>query len=458
MTLTRRELLSRSGLGAGVLIAGVATDLLPVRAAFAAPPDVFGYGDLVPDPAGLLDLPRGFSYRMLSRSGETFADGTRVPAGHDGMAAFPGRDGETVLVRNHELSPDSATALRTDGGVVPFDARCKGGTSTVVVDDDGALVTHYVSLAGTFRNCAGGPTPWNTWLTCEENDSHPMTSTAVSRPHGYVFEVDPFAPPLGAPVPLTAMGRFAHEAVAVDPGSGTVYETEDAAAPHGCFYRFRPWQPLGGPGSLAAGGVLEVMRVADGPADLSAVTALGTRFADIHWDAIPVPDFDPTSPDATTRTKVRQQTANPTRIPKCEGAYWGDGAVYFVSSFAKASMNPVPLGRHEGQVWRYDPGANTLTLVVWIAPGGTFDGPDNAAASPYGGMFLCEDGDGTNYVVGADEHGGLYPFAHNVLNDSEFAGVTFDRTGRTMFVNVQDPGITYAVTGPWTSRGRGRRP
>jgi secreted PhoX family phosphatase len=454
MTLTRRQLLHRSALGAGVLLAGPARDLLAVRPAFAGQPDVFGYGDLVPDPAGLLDLPRGFSYRMLSRTGEAMADGSAVPGGHDGMAAFPGRDGETVLVRNHELSPGSATAV---GATAPYDPVCTGGTTNVVVGDDGTLVTHWASLAGTVRNCAGGPTPWHTWLTCEETDLHPASSLTVTKPHGYVFEVDPYAPPSAPPVPLTALGRFAHEAVAVDPETGTVYETEDASNPHGCFYRFRPWQPLGGPGSLAAGGVLEVMRVADGPADLSAVSVLGTTFADIHWDQIPVPDFDPVSVDATARKKVRQQTASPTRIPKGEGTYWGNDAVYFVSSFAKPTMSPPPAGRHEGQVWRYDPRANTLTLVVWIAPGGAFDGPDNAIHSPYGGLFLCEDGDGANYVVGVDEEGGLYPFARNALNDSEFAGATFDRTGRTMFVNVQDPGTTFAVTGPWSSRSRARR-
>lgn len=148
------------------------------------------------------------------------------------------------------------------------------------------------------------------------------------------------------------------------------------------------------------------------------------------------------------RKRLRQQTDGPTRVPKGEGTYWGDGGVYFVSSFAKP--------RHEGQVWRYDPAANTLTLVVHLAPGGRFDGPDNAILSPYGGMFLCEDGDGTNYVVGADEAGRLYPFARNAKDDGEFAGATFSPNGRTMFVNVQSLG-TYAITGPWTSRARHRR-
>jgi secreted PhoX family phosphatase len=454
MPLTRRDLLSRTGtLGAGVLLAGAAGDLLPARAAFARQPKVLGYGDLVADPAGLLDLPRGFAYRTLSRAGETFSDGSTVPPLHDGMAAFGGRHGTTILVRNHELSPDSPAGLVPPAGMTPYDPLCKGGTATVVVDEDGRLVTHYVSLAGTFRNCAGGPTPWNTWLTCEENESHPLTTPTVSKPHGYVFEVDPQRR-TNDPVPLRAMGRFAHEAVAIDPCTGIAYETEDAASPHGCFYRFRPWRPLGGPGSLAEGGVLEVMRVADGPADLSAVTAIGTTFADVRWEAVPFPDFDPAAADPLARTKVRAQVPNATRIPKCEGAYWGDDAVFFVSSFAKPTMSPPPAGRHEGQVWRYEPSSNTLTLVVLIAPGGTFDGPDNVVVSPYGGLFLCEDGDGEQYVVGAGDDGRLYPFARNALNDSEFAGVTFDRTGRTMFFSIQEPGITFAVTGPWKKRGR----
>ena len=453
MTMTRRQLLSRSTtLGAGVLIAGSAP--LAVRPSFAAQPEVFGYGDLVTDPAGLLDLPRGFRYRLISKTGDPMSDGARVPGGHDGMAAFPGRDGETVLVRNHELSPDSANGVT---GIEHYDPRLKGGTTNVVVDEDGTVVREYASLAGTYRNCAGGPTPWNTWLTCEENESHPATTSSVAKPHGYVFEVDPYAPPTAPPVPLKAMGRFAHEAVAVDPSTGTVYETEDAGNPHGCFYRFRPWQPLGGVGSLALGGVLEVMRVADAPSDLSAVSKVGTTFSDVRWDVIPVPDYDPVSTDPTARRRVRQQTANPTRIPKGEGTYWGDGGVYFVSSYAKPTMNPAPAGRHEGQVWRYDPASNTLTLVVHIVPGGTFDGPDNAITSPYGGMFLCEDGDGVNYVVGADESGRLYPFARNAADDSEFAGATFSPNGRTMFVNVQSIG-TYAITGPWTNRSRARRP
>jgi secreted PhoX family phosphatase len=455
MTLTRRQLLSRgTTLGAGVLLAGPARDLAATRPAYAAQPDVFGYGDLVPDPAGLLDLPRGFSYRAFSRTGELMSDGRKVGGGHDGMGSFAGAKDSTILVRNHELSPGASSALVN---LVPYDPACPGGTTNLAVGPDGGLLSHYVSLAGTHRNCAGGVTPWNTWLTCEETDVHPATSTAVTLPHGYVFEVDPYGPPTAAPVPLKAMGRFAHEAVAVDPSTGIVYETEDAGNPHGCFYRFRPWQPLGGPGSLATGGVLEVMRVADAPGDLSAVTALGTTFGDIHWDAVPVPDFDPVSTDPVGRLAVRRQTASPTRIPKCEGAYWGDGAVLFVSSFAKPSMSPAPAGRHEGQVWRYEPAANTLTLVVRIAPGGTFDGPDNAIASPYGGMFLCEDGDGASYVVGVDDTGALYPFAFNAQNDSEFAGACFDKTGRTMFVNVQSPGTTFAITGPWTSRSRHRR-
>ena len=276
--------------------------------------------------------------------------------------------------------------------------------------------------------------------------------------HGYVFEVDPYGPPTAAPVPLTAMGRFAHEAVAVDPRDrhrlrdrGRVREPARAAST-GSARGSRS----AGPGSLRAGRRAGGHARADAPADLSAVTGPARRSA-TSTGTRPGPDYDPLSTDPVGRLAVRRQTANPTRIPKGEGAYWGDGAVLFVSVVRQAVDEPRAGRRHEGQVWRYEPASNTLTLVVRIAPGGTFDGPDNAIASPYGGMFLCEDGDGASYVVGVDETGSLYPFAFNALNDSEFAGATFDRTGRTMFVNVQSPGTTFAITGPWTSRGRNRR-
>ncbi|MBT3482063.1 MAG: DUF839 domain-containing protein, partial [Opitutales bacterium] len=198
-----------------------------------------GYGSLFPDPNGTLRLPKGFSYQTLSKTGELMDDGFFVPGAHDGMAAFPGPDGLTILVRNHEMSPGSkqkdAFAKKSveqsfddsqmyDAG--NNDTLCTGGTSTLVFDTrTQALKRHYLSLSGTIRNCSGGTTPWGSWVTCEETTA--KADENLQKDHGYNFEVPANAEmSLATPTPLIEMGRFNHEAIAVDPASGIVYQTE----------------------------------------------------------------------------------------------------------------------------------------------------------------------------------------------------------------------------------------
>lgn len=179
------------------------------------------------------------------------------------MATFPGPQGTTILVRNHELSPNSSTRVIAPNGKV-YDELCRGGTTTLIVGKDRQLIRDFASLTGTYRNCAGGLTPWGSWISCEENTSTPDTNTPdspnnVSKFHGYNFEVPSTATEPVDPLPLVAMGRFNHEAIAIDPRTGIVYQTEDQG--NSLFYRFIPKQP----GYLQAGGVLEALVIKGRP-------------------------------------------------------------------------------------------------------------------------------------------------------------------------------------------------
>ncbi|WP_229402284.1 alkaline phosphatase PhoX [Micromonospora okii] len=452
MSLDRRRFLAQSGIvGAGVALSGVIDALFTAVPALATGGG--GYGPLVPDEAGLLDLPRGFRYRVLSRQGEPMSGGGVVPGNCDGMAAFSGPGPQVRLVRNHESWPWSAAVPVAAPPELTYDPAALGGTTTLVLRPGG--VEQRVSLGGTWANCAGGPTPWRTWLSCEELEVR-RGEQGNERDHGWIFEVDPYDPARNThPTPLTAMGRFAHEAVCVDPRTGAVYETEDASGEKfGCFYRFLPNRPLGGHGSLRAGGRLQVMRV-PGVADLSTVQEPGATFARVEW--LDVPD-----PLATT-VPIRLQDYGPagvTHAQKLEGAWWGtDGAAYFVSSFAKRASGSQ--AEHRGQVWRYRPATRELTLVVVFhatGPGSElFESPDNICMTPSGGLMLCQDGDGDSYLMGTTVDGEPYLFARNRQNVGtetapaygEFAGACFSDDRHTMYVNCYAPGTTFAITGPF---------
>ncbi|MGP4086482.1 alkaline phosphatase PhoX [Streptomyces sp. KR55] len=474
MPLNRRELLSRSALaGAGVMLIGSVEALLSAPGAVAdtaAAGSSVGYGPLVPDPKGVLALPEGFSYRILTRTGvTTLESGQTTPSNHDGTGAFAA-DGDddddtvTLLVNNHEIDDPLTEAgdpvPHVDGLV--YDPAAAGGCTVVEVTDDS--VREWVGIAGTSTNCAGGVTPWGTWLTCEETEDKAGVN-GMTKDHGYVFEVDPehgSAANLD-PKPVKCLGRYAHEAVVVDKYRGHLYLTEDASKPNGLLYRWTP--PVGfthGPGKLRAladnAGVLEAFKCFDAGGqyvdDLSRATQVGTVYR-VDW--VKVPDRD-----AVTISVRKQFLAGEiTRSRKLEGMWWGDGGAYFVSSYARTESPGTP---HDGQVWFYDPRSSTITLKVLLAVNtdvsrdGAYDGPDNITVSPFGGLVIAEDGDGVSHLFGATADGHMYPIARNELNVgtpeapeySEFAGVTFSRDGRTLFANIQDPGILLAITGPWT--------
>ncbi len=231
-----------------------------------------GYGAIRPAADGatglrLLELPEGFRYVSFSWRGDRLDDGRVTPGAHDGMAAFAAPGGRIRLIRNHEIDLDTGAF----GAAPAYDAGAGGGTTTVEFDPaSGAFVKAWASLCGTTRNCAGGPTPWGSWLTCEETLVEPRPANQFRQPHGYVFEV----PSEGAAtaVPLKGLGRFVHEAVAIDPSTGIVYLTEDHGAAG--FYRFVPKTP----GTLIDGGRLEMLAVdARPPVRHADGTAVGTQ-------------------------------------------------------------------------------------------------------------------------------------------------------------------------------------
>ena len=433
-TVGRRDLLRAGAVGFGIAVGGSRAAVAGPAATRAAVRPAAGYGPLVRDPAGLLSLPAGFSYRIVARTGSTTLESGQVtPSDPDGMACFPAGHGWT-LVANHEIRGDEPHHVPALPGLT-YDPGAGGGTTTIEVDRHGRRLREYVSLAGTHNNCAGGVTPWGTWLTCEETEQR--AGGAFQKDHGYVFEVDPHDRAANRhPVPLKFLGRYPHEAVAVDPGTHRIYLTEDAAEPLGLYYRWTPPKRFAaGKGALrrlaqgehgATAGTLEAMTctAADGRhvADLSEATEPGTEF---HVSWVPVPDRD----GRTVPVRAQFTDTQVTRSRKLEGQWWGDGGVWFVASYARrddGSRND-----HDGQVWFHDPARQTITLktVFSAVDKDPFDGPDNITLSPYGGLMIAEDGNDDVHLVGLTEAGTAYALARGEIEDSEFTGPWFSGDG-----------------------------
>jgi uncharacterized protein len=440
--LSRRRFLHGAlGTGAGLALAGPFA-ALGARTAGAAParmPTGVGYGPLAPaidQTTGLelLLLPQGFEYMSFGWTNDVMSDGVRTPSNHDGMAAF--RDGDIVrLVRNHERGTGTpfATADAT------YDSRASGGTTNLVFDPDaGEFLDNYASLSGTIRNCAGGPTPRGTWLTCEET-----TEIVSGTRHGYVFEVP--SDGRSNAEPIIGMGRFSHEANATDPATGIVYLTEDSG--NSALYRYVPSDP----DNLAAGGVLQAM-VLDGTTD-TLPWATGQSAA-ASWVLIDSPDFGPGEPSPGQQARAKGSA----RISRGEGCWYGNGVIYVISTDGATTR--------QGQVFAYDPVGSTFTCVFASPAANVLNNPDNVTVSPRGGLVLCEDGSGREFLHGLTPDGEIFPFAENNIvlppefqqskgysgdfRGSEWAGATFEpKNGNWLFANIQSPGVTFAITGPW---------
>ena len=438
MSLSRRKFFSLAGVGVGGAV--LASPLKNLYANLAKEKEPFAdrIGDLISDPRGILDLPKGFKYRILSRVGEKMDDGQIVPNQHDGMAAFSGRNGQTILVRNHEVQP-LLSFNNLPKNIPQYDRYCAGGTTTLVVDRDRNLVRHHLSLAGTNRNCAGGATPWGSWISCEEEISTPYPPPGytmeqlepewgkISKKHGYNFEVPASLEGVAKPVPLVAMGRFRHEAVAVDPLTGFVYETEDRL--DSCIYRFRPRKS----GDLQAGGILEALVIENAPKVNTAVNFPVGQPHKVSW--VQLEDVDPEHD--TLRYEAQSKGAAIFR--RGEGMCYAHGELYWTATNGGAAQ--------VGQIFRYNLKQDTVELFVESPGYDILDYPDNLTLAPFGDLVVCEDGKNEQFLIGITPEGRYYPIARNALNSSEFAGICFSPDGKTMFVNIYNPGMTLAIWG-----------
>ena len=435
MNHDRRAFLAATGSAFAALLASGCISRSP-----AAPVGKHPYGALVSDPARLLDLPQGFSYRVIARLGDRMDDGGSVPDNADGMGCFDLGDGTLALVRNHEL-----TARQHNGDVLAsgYDQTAAGrvlhgGTTTQVLDAATLnTVRQYRSLAGTIRNCAGGTTPWGSWLTCEEDTTR--AGGGVGRDHGWVFEVPANAGGLVAAEPLTAMGRFNHEAAAVDPASGIVYMTEDRE--DGLLYRFVPTEP----GKLARGGKLQALAVRGlkDSRNWQERSISPRRLRDVRWVDLDQVD----SPD----DKLRRQGAakGATLFARGEGIHMGvgqgGGEVYFCCTSGGAAAY--------GQVFRLVPGLDQIELFFESTSKAQFNYGDNLTVAPNGHLIVCEDQYTAvvdNYLRGITPQGSAYPLAR-LRTQTELAGACFSPDGQTLFVNAYSPAVTLAITGPWAA-------
>ncbi len=454
------------------LLQGVAAALFaaqPLRgeargpAARRDPPRALGYGRLKRDPRGILDLPPGFEYRIISRTGDPMDDGLRVPGLPDGMHAFPGTAGRVRLLRNHELIPhsvDTAFVRLPEGPDAGVQARMydravgRGGVTTLVYDTGrGRVERKFLSLAGTLRNCGGGATPWGSWISCEETVIR-RGEYGAEKDHGFNFEVPSGSENLSKAVPLTAMGRFNHEAVGVDPNSGVIYQSEDR--PDGLFYRFLPQSR----GELAKGGQLEALAIKGQPHlftgnwGFGPQTPLGVPMP-VSWVRLESVE----AADDGLRYQGRERGA--AAFPRGEGITVEQRAG---DKSASIWLVCTAGGRNKrGQLWRYRPSpyegteretdqAGILELSVEPNDNRLLNHGDSICVAPTGDLIVGEDSTRVQRLIGITRKGAIYILAANPRANSEFAGATFAPNGTTLFVSLQFLGLTFAITGPWDAR------
>jgi uncharacterized protein len=414
-----------------------------------------GYGPLVQH-TGEMSLPAGFHYVSFGEAYTKMSDGNLTPPAHDGTVAFDIGKGIVRLVRNQE---GYGQGKPRGGSHRAYDRVARGGvTSTVFDTRTGKLLSSHLVLNGTDNNCNGGRTPWGSWLSCEESTIGP--NQGYEKKHGYVFEVPGNAKEVVEPVPIKAMGRFEHEAAVVDPRSGIVYMTEDNGDPADGFYRYLPDDRR----RLHKGGTLQMLAV-EGRSKYD--TTHGQKVgAKLRCEWVTIDEPDPEDADVRPWAVWKQgREKGAAQFLGLEGCKWKAGSCYFVASEG---------GDEElGQVWRYSPRGmkhGVLELLYESRDEKYLEEPDTIAVSPRGGVVVCEDGDGEdeaggdNYIRVLAPTGKLETVARNdtpldlhrweegpkgAMGRSEWSGACYSPDGKWLFVHLQYPGKTFAITGPW---------
>jgi secreted PhoX family phosphatase len=351
------------------------------------------------------------------------SDGYRVPGRPDGMACFAGADGSVILMRNHELwqshlgssyfLPDQPRPLEA------YEEAATGAVTRVVLDpDSGEVRSSNLVLAGTYWNCAGGISPWG-WLSCEET---------VEPAHGFVFLCAPEAAQVQSAWRIDGYGRFRHEAAAVDPRTLIAYLTEDQI--DAGFYRFVPDDP-----ASPFVGTLQALRVPGEPGLDTGLLRTGD-WVEIDW----VPIAEPAPLDDSVRLQAQLQGA--ARFRRTEGLWLTEHDAFICATGGG------PLDR--GQVFRLglDEGG-VLEVIAEASDPRELDMPDNVCVSPHGVLFVAEDGYDGNFLRTITPEGKIAPFARNARSQTEFAGPCFSPDGGTLFVNLQEEGLTLAIQGPF---------
>ena len=442
----RRRLIRGAGLG----LAGLALAYTPAFNASRlicmdeVPPPGKGFGPLVRDPKGMLDLPAGFSYKIIARRGQIMDDGFRIPGNHDGTGVLSLADGSYRLLIDHEVAADQPHRSPYPGNERPpedkvYDPVCFGGVTAIDLSPNLEVKQTFLRLAGTERNCSGVMTQWGTWLSTEESYASPGGKHNYQKPHGFVFEVPGQGDGLATPKPLPALGRFQHEGIARDPEQGTIYMTEDTE--RSCFYKFEPDVQ----GDLSSG-KLFALRIIDaqgvdtsnrGKKDDKKFTQGET--VDVDWVELTDPD-----PEGQELRYIARK-AGAASFSRGEGATWHDGGVVFNAT------NGGP--RKLGQVWRFQPGmGETGNLKLLSEPRSEckMNMPDNAAVQPNGDLLLTEDNFRYTRLLGLTPQGTPYPFAYfRHSSREELAGIVYSPDGRFLYVGAYEAGLSFLIEGPF---------